>query len=182
MKKSILSVLFIAVSVIANAQITQLAEANVVYKPFDSEISKNQNRYSFTINENFVREFDKNPVGFMTDNFDIFSFMRSIEEEYDTYEVTFSSEKGNLLANFNKDGELLSTYQNFKDILLPLEIRREVYLNNKGWTMTGNKYVATGTASLIEKENYKIKLEKDGQKRTVKYNGDSVGQTSVAVN
>ncbi|MCM4155684.1 hypothetical protein [Gramella sp. AN32] len=182
MKHLILSVLLLVATASVQSQVTQLEEANVVYKPFDSKISQDQNRYSFNINEEYVGEFDKNPIGFMHSNFDIYSFMREIEEEYDSYEITFRSQKGKLMANYDKEGELLSTYQNFKDILLPLDIRREVYMKNKGWTMTSNKYVAFGTASMLEKELYKIKLEKDGQKRTLKLDGNNVGLTSVASN
>ena len=182
MKNLILSLLLLVATASVQSQVTHLEEANVIYKPFDSEITQNQNQYSFAINEEYVGEFDKNPIGFMQSNFDIYSFMRAIDQEYDTYEINFSSKKGRLMANYGKEGELLSTYQKFNDILLPLDVRREVFMKNKGWTMTGNKYIASGTANLLEKELYRIKLEKDGKKRIVKLDGKNVGLTSVASN
>ena len=84
--------------------------------------------------------------------------------------------------NFDGEGNLVKTYQKFTDIALPLDVRREVYMANKGWTMTQNKYVASGNGDLIEKENYKIKLENGNQKRTMKIDPRTSGGSSVASN
>ncbi|MCF4101416.1 hypothetical protein L1I30_07045 [Gillisia sp. M10.2A] len=164
-------------------QITELEEATVKINPYSVMTSSNLDDYSFTINENYAGEFHANPIGFMQENFDIKEFIEAVKERnYETYVVTFKSTKGFLRANFNKHGTLGRTYQKFTNILLPLEVRQDLYKNYKGWTMTKNNYVASGNGDLLKKEVYKIKIEKDNKSRIIKLTPAMIGSTTVASN
>ena len=181
MKTLIFSLLLIAVTTFSQAQeITQLEEAKVGFAPLEAKITRDGDSFSYKVNEGYTGEFSKDAIGFMKANFDIKNFIAEYGEEYDSYAVTFTSSKGYLSADFDDKGNLVKTYQKFKDIVLPLDVRREVYMANKGWTMTQNKYVASGRGDLLEKETYKIKLENGNQNRTMKI--DPRSGTSVASN
>lgn len=183
MKTLIFSLLLIAVTTFSQAQeITQLEEAKVGFAPLDTKISRDGDTFTYKVGESYAGEFSKDAIGFMKANFDIKNFIAEFRgQDFDSYVVTFNSTKGFLSADFDEDGNLVKTFQKFNDIVLPLDIRREVYMANKGWTMTKNKYVASGRGDLIEKEMYKIKLENGGQKRTMKLD-PRASKTSVASN
>lgn len=183
MKTLIFSLLLIAVTTFSQAQeITELEEAKVGFAPLDSKITRDGDSFTYKVNESYSGEFSKDAIGFMKANFDIQNFIAQFDEgEYNSYAVTLTSSKGFLSADFDEEGNLVKTYQKFKDIVLPLDVRREVYMANKGWTMTKNKYVASGRGDLIEKEDYKIKLEKGNQSKTMKIDPREA-RTSVASN
>lgn len=186
MKTLFFSLLLVAVAFVGQAQeqeITQLEEAKVGFAPLDAKITQSGDSFSYKIEEGYEGEFSKDAIAFMKANFDINNFIAEFEgDKYTSYLVTFRSSKGHLSADFNHNGELVKTYQKFQDIALPLDVRREVYMANKGWTMTSNKYIASGRGDLIEKEVYKIKLENGSQKRNIKLDPRSVSGTSVAAN
>ena len=186
MKTLIFSLLFIAVTFVGTAQdqkITQLEEATVGFTPLDAKITQNGDSFSYSVNEAYSGEFSKDPIAFMKANFDINNFITEFEgDKYSSYQVTFNSSKGHLSAQFNSDGELVKTYQKFKDIALPVDVRRDLYMSNQGWSMTSNKYIASGRGEILEKEAYKIKLENGKQKRNVKLDPRSVARTTVASN
>ncbi len=157
-----------------------MEEAKVGFAPLDAKITREGDNFSYKVKESYAGEFVKDPIGFMKANFDINTFIAEYStEDFDSYQVTFTSKKGFLAADFDGVGNLVSTYLKFKDIVLPLDIRREIYMANKGWEMVGNRYIASGRGDLIEKEGYRIKLKNGNQKRVMKIDPRDSG-TSVA--
>jgi len=163
-------------------QITELEEAKVKFAPNAVEFSSNLDNYNFIVKESFTGEFLKNPIAFMQSNFDINAFIASVANEYDEYLVTFKSSKGYLEATFDGEGNLEKTSQRFKDIVLPLNVRRELYKKHKGWTMVQNKYLASGKKDRIDNEVYKIKLVNGNKKQNVKIDPRDIGDSGVASN
>jgi len=181
-----LIVLLLLVGFISTSQaqkITQLEEAKVSFAPKAIKISSNLDNYVFTVKENFAGEFIKNPMAFMQENFDINTFITSIDnDDYEEFLVTFKSSKGYLEANYDKEGTLVKTSQSFKDIVLPLNVRRELYKNHTGWTMVQNKYLASGKGDRIDKEVYKIKIENGNKRQNIKIDPKVIGVSGVASN
>lgn len=184
MKTFIFLMLLLVATAVGQAQeITQLEEAKVGFSPLDAKITQVGDSYSYKVKEAYTGEFLEDPIAFMKANFDIKNFMaETAEKNYDSYLVNFSCSKGFLEANYNSEGELIKTHQKFKDILLPHEVRQEVYRNNVGWTVTANKYVASGKGDMLDKQLYRVKLEKGNQKRVLKIDPREIGTTSVASN
>ncbi len=181
-----LIVLLLLVGFISTSQaqeITELEEAKVSFAHNAVKVSSNLDEYTVTVKENFTGEFIKNPIAFMKENFDINDFIAAIDnDKYEEYLVTFKSSKGYLEANYDKDGTLVKTTQRFKDIVLPLNVRRALYKNHKGWTMTQNKYLASGKSDRIDNEVYKIKLENGNKKQNVKIDPRDLRDSEVASN
>ena len=163
--------------------VTQLDEARISINPLAVKISSNVNDEVLSISEEYPGEFWANPIGFMEDKFDINDFISSLDvKDVDSYLVTFKTNKGYLEADFSKDGDLTSTNQQFKDILLPLELRQRLYENNQGWTMIKNSYSAKGTGDRVDKEIYRVKLQYGNKTRRVKMVPSIVGSSKVASN
>lgn len=168
--------LFWVVSVKAQ-EVTQLEETKVTFEPFVTDVVSYLDNYSFIVEENYAGEFNKNPINFMKKNFNIKSFISYLDgrkptdlqkSHYESYQVSFSSNKGYLNAKFSKDGELEGTAQNFKNIVLPLNVRRELYTSYKGWNQVKNTYTASGKRDQIDKELYRIKIKNGNRSQIVK--------------
>jgi hypothetical protein len=181
--------LFCVVSVKAQ-EVTKLKTTTVTFEPYVANVDSNfDNSFMVKVDVNYAGEFSKNPIKFMKENFDIQSFISFLDgrnstglqkTDYESYGVTFSSSKGHLEAKFSKDGELVETSQNFKNILVPLNVRRELHTSYKGWNMVKNTYTASGKSDQIDKELYRIKLKNGNKSQIVKIVPDRMGSGIVA--
>lgn len=179
MKNLVLCLMLLLFGTVAQAQIIELEEAKVDYFP-DLERGAD-NSFSYIVKETHAGEFAADALGFMKRHFDINAFIEEIgETNYDTYEITFANSQGYLKAEFNDRGELKETRQEFKDVLVPANVRTELYKNHKGWTMVKNKYYAKGNGALIDQELYKIKLENGNRSQNIKIDPRALGSAGVA--
>lgn len=182
MKTLIFSLALVLVASFGYGQkITQLEEAKVGFAPLNVKVNEDGDSFNYVVTESYAGQFAKDPIAFMKANFDIQNFIAMHEDrDYDSYHVTFSSKQGFLKADFDRDGSLVRTFQKFKNIILPVDLRRELYSSYKGWNMTSNKYVASGRGDILEKEIYRIKLENGDQKQNIKLDPRAIGRPSVA--
>ncbi|TDN89334.1 hypothetical protein DET49_10679 [Salegentibacter sp. 24] len=171
MKKLILSLLCIAISGVAYSQgIIKLDEMMV--NPPNLEIDEATNAITLNVNEDYKGQFHSNPLKYAKDNFNLMELIQANKgKDFDTYEVTFKTNKGNLKVNYNDKGEIISSYQMFKDVRLPYNAMISILKANKGYTLTGTKHLAySGSGEEIEKEFYKAKLENGNKSKIVKLN------------
>lgn len=189
MKNAIIySLMFFWVVSLKAQEVTQLKETTVTFGPFVTDVISYLDNHSFIVKESHTGEFTKNPIKFMKENFDIQNFISYLDQKkstglqksyYESYHVTFSNDKGYLAAKFSKDGELKETVQNFKNILVPLNVRRELYNSYKGWNMVMNSYKASGKSDQIDKELYRIKIKNGNKSQIVKIVPDRMGGAIV---
>ena len=123
------------------------------------------------IPEKVMGEFQKDPVRFVRNNFDFPQLaLDNKHSEYDSYDVNFRSTKGHFLARFDDKGEIISTFQKFRDVALPESARTQInqkYANSK---FLSNVYVGKTKKWDIKKEFYRVRI-KDGKKvRRLKVN------------
>jgi len=171
MKRVIL--LFFVLCGIATMQaqeVIQLDEAKINFAYDEIAMDSDLNSVKLIVNEAYTGEFSKNPIRFVKESFDFNAFLDAVsnKDEYDEFLVTFNTAKGFLEAHYTNEGEMVSTYQSFKNIVLPPAVRNQLYNGNKGWTMISNKYVASGKSDRIDKEVYKIRLENGNKRKSVK--------------
>ncbi|MCJ7757025.1 MAG: hypothetical protein MUP24_02680 [Gillisia sp.] len=180
------SLLLICVISVKAQEVTQLEATTVT---FITDGISHMDNDAFIVRENYAGEFSENPVKFMNQNFDIKSYISYLElkrsmdpkkSHNESYEVTFSTSKGDLVAKFSKDGELVETSQNFKNIVIPSNIREELYASYKGWSMVKNTYTASGKSDQIDKEQYRIKLKNGNRSQIVKIVPNRAGSDVVA--
>lgn len=122
------------------------------------------NDVTILVSESAAGEFKKDPLIFVQNHFDAKKFILENElRKIDFFTVTFRSASGYVNAKYDETGAMISTYQNFRDIIMPLEVAREVFRDNYGWTMVSNKHVTKTKGTETVKEVYKVKL-KNGNK------------------
>lgn len=182
--KTLILISFLLCSMITGyaQEVTELEEARITVLPTQLR-SSSSNEYRFLVNEKYAGEFSEDAITFMLNNFDMPGFIATVaDKKYDTYLLTFSSSNGYLAADFDKEGQLIGTNQRFRDVVLPLNIRRHLYVQNKGWTMTKNSYKAKGEKNRLDEELYRIKMEKGKDKKIVKIDPKMINPSEVASN
>lgn len=174
-------VLVIWAGVMQAQEITELKEAKVGFAPLSSEVTQDGDSYSFKVNEAYAGEFENDAIGFMNAYFDIDNFIASVEDkDYIAYQVSFVSKKGQLVADFDDEGKLKQTSQRFKNILLPADLREELYRDHPGWTMIKNVRTGHGKNGLLEKDMYRIKLKNGNSRKTIKIDALQPERSEVA--
>ncbi|MDT0641755.1 hypothetical protein RM553_02820 [Zunongwangia sp. F363] len=171
MKKAILFLMLAGffVSAQSQEQIIELEETEVKMNsvPLTSNFSSGE--AEFIIDEGYTMQFHHNALEFVKKNFDIQEFIEKYGHKgSDSYEVTFRSRKGLLQTVYDSEGNMLSSYQKFKNVALPYEVRNEIYRQYQGWDVIKNKFVAKGKMDNIDKGFYKIQVQKGSKKETFK--------------
>lgn len=178
----VVSCLLLTFSITQAQTVTELDEVKIGFSPLDSKVQQIGNEFTYNIENVDVRDFINNPIKFMKANFNIKNFIAVNDGKgYNSYTVKIDSNKGSMVAIFDSDGDLLKTNQNFENILLPYELRGELYKENKGWAMIKNKFTGITKGEILTKEVYKIWLEKDDQRKTVKLKGSNDGMSVASL-
>lgn len=181
MKTLIVCVLLsIGTNFVKAQEVTQLDEAKVTLKNAVQE-TVTPNSFIVEVKEAKSGEFMANPMEFVKRNFEINDLISEVDDrKYDSYQVTFTNRKGALEANYSNDGELLSTSLNFKDVIIPVELREKIYVDYSGWSMVKNKYIASGKSGKLDKEVYHIKLKKGNKTQKIKLQPTQSGAVAMA--
>lgn len=183
MKTLIIFIMLSMTALVLRAQeVTVLDEARLIYAPINAELTQEGDSYVYKVNERANQKFAKDPIGFMKTNFDIEKFIAfTADKKYDAYLVTFKSSNGSLEADFDRNGKLLQTRQEFDDVILPRNLRNEVYSNYKGWNLTKAKYSARTKGEILASAKYKLRLKKGDERQNLKFDATK-NDIGIAVN
>jgi hypothetical protein len=78
-----------------------------------------------------------------------------------------------LSAKFDKKGELVSSFQKFKNKRLPIDVMVEIARSYNGSTVNESNSFANSKGWAITKEYYKIKIEDGNKIRKVRINREN---------
>ncbi len=164
---SILFLLFFIAT--GQAQVIELEEAKVTYSSTAMEKLTNSTQVTMVIKEEFTGQFFSDPISFAKKHFNVKLInTQGQSDQIETYRVHFKTKNGGLQAYFNNKGNLIYTFQKFKNLPLPNALAHDLYRDYKGWTVTKNVYIASGKADQIDKEIHKIKLVKGKEVQRIK--------------
>ncbi|MDR5590190.1 hypothetical protein [Christiangramia sp. SM2212] len=149
-------------------EIIQLDETRVNFDPTAEIVFEDYANGIVKVKEKYQTQFQSDAIAFMKENFDISKFLDAQDGLSGDIVVTARSSKGYLMATYNEDGEIIKNYQKFKDIALPYDIRNQLFSSHQGWTMTSNKYIASGNGEQLDNQKYLVRLERGGEKTKVK--------------
>lgn len=181
MKTLIFSFLLVLCAGFSQAQINELEEARISFGP--EYLNYDNNHYRLDVLESYVGEFEKDPLAFMKNNFDIREFISQVQnEDIESYLVSFRSRKGELRAEFDKAGTLLTTNSKFKNILLPRDICHQLYRDHKGWAMVKNVHIARSRNGMVKKDLYRITLKNGKEKKNLKIDARKDFRPAMASN
>ncbi|MFX0557850.1 nicotinate-nucleotide adenylyltransferase [Maribacter sp. CXY002] len=152
MKKVIFGLFFLGLTIQTYAQIIkteELSEVTVVatnYKYLNDVNSEEVASLPVELLERKVAGYDVKSSDFYQD-------------DYDLYNITFYIPQGKILAAYDKDGKLIRTAERFKDINLPMAVKKAVLDKYPNWTITKDIYLVNYKDNRGSKKTYKLKLE-----------------------
>ena len=175
MKTLIICLLLVGFIGTGHSQIV-LKETRLEYSPVSMKVDPITNSVTLKITEARVGEFQKDPLAFIQDKFDIQSFIAENQEyEFDGYDVYFKSNKGVVTARYDKEGEMISTYQRFKNVALPDDVKLEILRNYRNSQVLKNHHIVTSRNWMIDKEFYRVKIHDGDKVRRLKIDRNATG-------
>ncbi|WMI64898.1 hypothetical protein RBH94_12615 [Aestuariibaculum sp. YM273] len=106
----------------------------------------------------------------MVANFDITQH-ESYSEKPDTFEIAFKEgddKNGQINAVFDSEGNLLRSYERFKDIRLPRIVLDAINDEYPGAVIKTNTYIVTYNEQAGTNKIYKVKIDANGNKKSLK--------------
>jgi hypothetical protein len=105
-------------------------------------------------------------------NFDI-TKEEYYSDEYDEYQVSFYIPKGYALASYDKDGNLIRTIERYKNVKLPIAVRKALAKRFPNWIVDKDIYkVIYSEKKWNAKKIYKLKLSNGDESIRVKTDED----------
>ena len=90
------------------------------------------------------------------------------QDDYDIYEISFYIPEGNILAAYDRDGNILRTVERFKNVKLPDAVINSVSKTYPNWSFAKDTYLVNYHESGKIIKKYKITLKNQGKKVKVK--------------
>jgi hypothetical protein len=87
---------------------------------------------------------------------------------FEAYEVVFSKSKGSIIATYDSNGKIVSTYERYKDLTLPPPIRNSIYKEHPGWAIQSDAYLVSYYDNRGVKKLYKAQIRKDNLTKNLK--------------
>ncbi|SHJ04785.1 hypothetical protein SAMN04487911_11023 [Arenibacter nanhaiticus] len=88
--------------------------------------------------------------------------------DYEAYEVIFSQTNGRIIATYDQDGKVISTFEKFKNVTPPESVRNSIYELYPNWTIHKDIYRVTYFQGEDVKKIYQLQVRKDNQKKNIK--------------
>jgi len=82
--------------------------------------------------------------------------------------IKFIWSKNYIIARYNQDGKILSTYEEFKDFELPEHILKSISLDYPNWSIASKIYQVHYSRKSGTKMEYKIKIKKNDSRKRIK--------------
>lgn len=141
----------------------------VIYK---AELKKQD--VPFTIIENVKGDFPDFtldeiyaiPVEYVLDDVIVDTPINS-KDDYSTYQLVLRDKTHEIKAIYNADGKLVFTEEHDENITPPIAVRNSIVKAFPGWTITKDNYKMTHLIGNIQKERYKMILEKGNERKKV---------------
>jgi hypothetical protein len=130
------------------------SEAKVINKDYQHKVQYGSFSSKVIQLENIVARFD---------------YTKSTFSKASVNHLTFKKGKDFIKATFDQNGSILRTYEKFRNIGIPGDVRTRLYKDYPGWTMTSNTYVVSYGPKMEVKKIYNIGLEKANLQKRVRY-------------
>jgi hypothetical protein len=86
----------------------------------------------------------------------------------EAYEVFFSNSKGKIVATYDNDGQILSSFEKFGDVVLPVPVRNTIFADYPDWKVNSNAYAVSYYRHKGVKKTYHFQISKNDKKKNLK--------------
>ena len=96
--------------------------------------------------------------------------------KFEAYEVLFEQDKNSIIATYDSKGKITKSFERFRNITLPPNVREYLWQENPGWKIHKDIYMITYYDDKETRRVCKVQLRKDGEKRNLKLDVNSIDQ------
>ncbi|MEB8329295.1 hypothetical protein OO009_07990 [Flavobacteriaceae bacterium KMM 6897] len=94
---------------------------------------------------------------------------------HEGYEVVFEQTNGRIIATYDKNGKIISSFEKFTDLNLPPTVRNNIAKKYPNWIVYKDAYlVSYYVNSEHVKKVYKIQIRKDNERKNLRCTVDGV--------
>ena len=98
---------------------------------------------------------------------------KNYDPNFETIQVVFSQSNGKIIAVYDNDGEIIKSYERFKDVALPPVVLSSIYKNDHhGWQLKKDIYQVFYQQGEDVKKIYKVQLRKGKLKKNLTIDAD----------
>ncbi|WP_081211714.1 hypothetical protein [Salegentibacter sediminis] len=183
MKKLIFSIVLMGIVFSSYAQkVIRLDEVTMELSSEALKLNPDSQTLIVNLPEKYTGHFNESPLRFVRENFDIQKFIiANRDADYEHYDVYFKTNKGDLKVRFNNKGDLLTSYQVFKDVKMPYATAVSILKQNPNYSIVGNKHIASSRNSwTLDKEFFKVKLRNGSKSKNIRVDLDKSGMGKLA--
>lgn len=150
---------------LSNAQVTNDSESMIELE--DVLVTSLNSDYLETVLDNetpkVVASLQRKAAGYNVHDSSAFD-----KKQSRTFEMLFTNNHGKINAFYDANGKITSTIESFKNVPLPISVRKEIQDSNSNWEMVENRYTGAYSDNQLIKRNYKVLLKNgDDTKRIV---------------
>lgn len=169
MRTQLIGLLFLGLTTLTQAQTTIETEVDAKSVNLKDVIITTNSKYLNKVYEEsssvMVKDLEQLVAGFDITKHEVYG------PEFERYLVTFKANgKTQMRVIYDSDGIVLSSFEKYDDILLPLAIRQALVKDYPTWTLHGNSYRVTYDHQNGVKKVYKMQVRKDGEKENLRIN------------
>lgn len=94
---------------------------------------------------------------------------------HEGYEVIFEQTNGRIIATYDQNGKIISSFERFKNLNLPPRVRNNIAKEYPGWIVHKDAYLVSYYVDAEHvKKVYKIQIRKENEKKNLRCTIDGV--------
>ena len=167
MRAIIVGLIFLGLTTLCYSQTdteNMLTEVEVYARNYD--YLKSVNSHDNALNE--INVLERKVANFEISSLNLF------RNDYDNYHVNFFNSKGVIRASYDNESNLISTIERFKDIDLPLSVRKSVVNRYPNYLILADEYHVRFHHKKGVTKKFKILMQKDGKQFWIKTDENGV--------
>lgn len=90
------------------------------------------------------------------------------------FTTQFNSNKGSVEVSYDNKGTIIKTKEVYRDIAIPIQLKKVIYHRYKDWNIVQSKYYVTYTKDSALKKHFEITIKNGDQKKRIKIKGESL--------
>ncbi|MFD0836002.1 hypothetical protein ACFQ0I_09520 [Mariniflexile aquimaris] len=169
MKKLVIGLMFLGITNLVVAQSNQYVHGEYLAGEYLAEVtilSSNSTYMNNVLDVNTpaqIRNLEAEAA-----RYDVTEHPKFNEEDFDSFEVIFEQPNARIIATYNDEGEIIKSYERFKDVILPKNLVKQIMMEYPGWEFRSDTYLVKYYLGKDVKKYYKLQLIKDNNKVNLK--------------
>ena len=94
--------------------------------------------------------------------------LENYDPEVEEYQVIFNRTNGKVIAIYDNDGDIESSFERYKNVIVPRNVLSKIFMDHYGWELIKDTYQVSYKKDKEVKKVYKVQLLKGDLKKNLK--------------